>query len=692
MMATDTKVSVIIPVYNTAEYLPDCLESVLGQTLREIEVVVVIDGSPDHSIDVVRGYQQRDKRIVVVNKPVNEGLPEARNSGVGVAHGRYIIHLDSDDFWLEDNLLQDLYEFAESEACDVLRFNGRNYESGRLTSLITNELDLINGAFDRDRELWCYRSVFLYLFRKEFIDREALSFVPEVGIGEDGIFLSSALTRADRVSSTSACYYAYRIRPSGMMKNTWSLDRFIEEETSARLIANNLSQHEDALHDYLFRRLYTYWVSVVCPKVARELPRAERMKLYLFAQDNFLKLQPDSMSWLEPHHLPGWLLHRYFLSSDFTRMDRLVRLIRYLVIFLPFGKLMIQYAERFFRLFQSVVRRVSGKLSGVFWAVFGKERHFENLESLEEYPVRLPRRRKTAGVSAMLRVKNEERRIEACLSSIIDVFDEVVVIDNASEDATLQVVRSLRERGGDYDKIRILSYPHRVARCGPEHASTPENSVRNLAYYYNWCLGQCHYSVVCKWDADMLLTPVAESRSKFRRWLTRFTDGTGLSLGSFPVQTVYIDGENRAYEAVAEINDEIRVFPNSSLVYFIGGELWEQLTWDLPLPVACLAEVCAFEIKDTAVDEFAHWSTSRFKGPRKVREYRNFMRVKNRLHRAGDFSPVQADLAQWMTHELDSTHRNPENRDDDRSGDAVRQPGSPEGSGVSLSAVCRPEE
>ena len=91
------KVSVIVPVYNTERYLPRCLDSVLSQTLKEIEVIVVIDASPDDSRGVAREYQKQDDRIKVVEKEINEGLAAARNSGVAVASGEYIIHLDSDD-------------------------------------------------------------------------------------------------------------------------------------------------------------------------------------------------------------------------------------------------------------------------------------------------------------------------------------------------------------------------------------------------------------------------------------------------------------------------------------------------------------------------------------------------------------------------------------------------------------------
>ena len=240
---SNPKVSVIIPVYNTAEYLKQCLDSVLGQTFQNIEVVIVNDASPDHSLDIIHDYQEKDGRIKVVDKPVNAGLAAARNSGVAVAAGEYVIHLDSDDFWIDETMLRHLYHIAVTEDCDILRFNGYKYEDGELTSRILNELDLINGTYAKDRELWSYRSVYLYFFKKAFIDTNNLTFVEGVDLGEDGVFLSSALVVAKKISSTSKCYYAYRFNSESLMNKKWSLEMFLEEETASRLIADNISSN-----------------------------------------------------------------------------------------------------------------------------------------------------------------------------------------------------------------------------------------------------------------------------------------------------------------------------------------------------------------------------------------------------------------------------------------------------------------
>ena len=90
-------VSVLIPVYNVEDYLERCLDSVLNQTLTQIEVICVNDGSTDRSPEILKEYQENDSRIVIVNKQ-NGGLPSARNAGIEKARGEYVGFVDSDDY------------------------------------------------------------------------------------------------------------------------------------------------------------------------------------------------------------------------------------------------------------------------------------------------------------------------------------------------------------------------------------------------------------------------------------------------------------------------------------------------------------------------------------------------------------------------------------------------------------------
>ena len=121
------KVSVIIPVYNVEEYLRECLDSVVNQTLKEIEIICVDDGSTDNSLEILKEYAKKDSRITVITQQ-NLHAGVARNAGLAVAKGEYLSFLDSDDFF-ELNMLEETYEVAKTENSDLTFYQYKNYNN-----------------------------------------------------------------------------------------------------------------------------------------------------------------------------------------------------------------------------------------------------------------------------------------------------------------------------------------------------------------------------------------------------------------------------------------------------------------------------------------------------------------------------------------------------------------------------------
>ena len=147
------KISVIIPVYNVEKYLAQCLDSVIAQSLREIEIICVNDGSKDGSRDILTAYAEKDKRILVLDK-ANGGLSSARNAGFNVASGKYILFLDSDDFLYASDVLSALYQKAEDNFLEQLFFDAEVvFESEDVKKQNSNYIDYYNSS--------CF-----YLFRK----------------------------------------------------------------------------------------------------------------------------------------------------------------------------------------------------------------------------------------------------------------------------------------------------------------------------------------------------------------------------------------------------------------------------------------------------------------------------------------------------------------------------------------------
>lgn len=125
------KISVIVPVYNTAKYLYRCINSIINQSLKEIEIIIVNDGSTDNSLEIVENFANLDKRIKIIDKK-NEGLSSARNAGIEVAKGEYIINIDSDD-WIEPYYFYDMYKMAKKENLDIVVSDFyKDYDNGKM--------------------------------------------------------------------------------------------------------------------------------------------------------------------------------------------------------------------------------------------------------------------------------------------------------------------------------------------------------------------------------------------------------------------------------------------------------------------------------------------------------------------------------------------------------------------------------
>lgn len=107
-MKNDIKISVIVPIYKVEKYLRRCIDSIINQTFKNIEIILVNDGSPDNCPKICEEYKNKDNRIVIVNQE-NQGLSAARNSGIRIARGKYLVFIDSDDY-IEEDMIEYLYE------------------------------------------------------------------------------------------------------------------------------------------------------------------------------------------------------------------------------------------------------------------------------------------------------------------------------------------------------------------------------------------------------------------------------------------------------------------------------------------------------------------------------------------------------------------------------------------------------
>ena len=196
-MSNSPIISVIIPVYNTAKHLEKCLDSIVSQTYKNLEIILVDDGSTDNSAEICRKYSEIDKRVIFVSKE-NEGVSKTRNKGISLARGDYYHFPDSDDY-LELDTYEYLLDLIKKHNCDAVAFEHFVTYPNREIAHSTEKSRY--GLFDAVKTQKILMSGMQFccnkLYSKKLI--EGLSFREDIYRGEDTLFAAQALDKADSV-------------------------------------------------------------------------------------------------------------------------------------------------------------------------------------------------------------------------------------------------------------------------------------------------------------------------------------------------------------------------------------------------------------------------------------------------------------------------------------------------------------
>jgi len=214
MISNKVAVSVIIPVYNVELYLEKCLDSLINQTLKNIEIILINDCSTDNSEVIIQDYLKLDSRIVYLQQSTNQGQGFARNYGIKKAKGEYILFVDSDDY-IKPDAAELLYNKAKSLDLDVLEADyfkvGNNVVEQR-----NRQFDsVLSGEEYFETIPYTVGVIWNKLWKTSFIKKHKLYFVKE--IFEDVIYLSRAMMYAKRVYRFNYTFYYYIIRDGSTM-------------------------------------------------------------------------------------------------------------------------------------------------------------------------------------------------------------------------------------------------------------------------------------------------------------------------------------------------------------------------------------------------------------------------------------------------------------------------------------------
>lgn len=224
------KVSVIIPVYNCEKFLRECIDSLRAQTMQEIEMIFVCDASPDNSLAILREYEQADNRIRVIVFEKNRGVSAARNAGIELATGEYVIFCDSDD-WIEPRMYERLYAMAKEHDADIAfcrvfkdyahkqenvplgfatgaRFDEKAIRQTLIPAMLSRETDSdelpLSGYTPRN------------LFKHEVLKKHR--FREEIRYAEDLLFIVECMLSSRAAVALDEAYYHYRFHGGSVTK------------------------------------------------------------------------------------------------------------------------------------------------------------------------------------------------------------------------------------------------------------------------------------------------------------------------------------------------------------------------------------------------------------------------------------------------------------------------------------------
>ena len=236
------KVTIIIPIYNVEKYLREAIESAINQSYKNLEIILIDDGSTDNSGKICDEYAKLDDRIKVIHK-INGGLSDARNAGLDNATGKYIMFLDSDDFF-ELDATKKMYNEIEEKDADYVIGNYINVtDEGEKWERPVFDLEKFKpfklSIYDYKNSFFIMNSgVWNKIFKKEFIDKLNLRFV--LGLpAEDAIFTTYCFMKAEKVYYTPHIVLNYRQRAEGSISNSCSRKYFDGINKAYRIIYEN---------------------------------------------------------------------------------------------------------------------------------------------------------------------------------------------------------------------------------------------------------------------------------------------------------------------------------------------------------------------------------------------------------------------------------------------------------------------
>jgi glycosyltransferase involved in cell wall biosynthesis len=284
----NTKISIIIPMYNVEQYIAKCIHSLFKQTYQNIEFIFVDDASPDNSIfileKIMKEYANRKEQIILIRKEKNEGLPQARKTGFEKSTGDYIIHTDSDD-WLEPDMIEKMASKAISEDLDIVWCNYfKNNRYIRACPETTDIIEILKGLLNFNLSAYLWNK----LVKREIYYNEI--YFPRAMQNEDVVIFIQILFCARKIGFLNDAFYHYRRNPdsishsrAGLAKR--SMDYYENYAWVVKFLENKFGNDLEFLEPHL-----SYRINHVKMKIMEAKETRDTKKLY--------ELYPNSLKHL----------------------------------------------------------------------------------------------------------------------------------------------------------------------------------------------------------------------------------------------------------------------------------------------------------------------------------------------------------------------------------------------------------
>jgi glycosyltransferase involved in cell wall biosynthesis len=296
-------VSVIIPVYNTEDYIVDTIDSILRQTLSNIEIIVIDDGSSDKSPEILEYYKQKDPRIQVLSQK-NQGVSVARNKGIEQAQGKYIYFMDSDDL-LDKNALSRCYQKCTEENLDIVFFDAEifgavnnkrsfNYRRcHRLTEKVRTGREMLSYLMDQNAFLV---SPCLNLTKLSYLRELNLKYYPGI-IHEDELFTFALFLDAERINFIPELFFKRRLREDSIMTTQFASSNIIGYFTVIeQLILLKEKENSSIISSLVDKRLSSMIPAVLYE--SRRLHLMDRLRVIFRALLHFNKFFSPKDFWV----------------------------------------------------------------------------------------------------------------------------------------------------------------------------------------------------------------------------------------------------------------------------------------------------------------------------------------------------------------------------------------------------------